>query len=60
MAKKQTFGDKTKNSSAGAKTIIKLVKTEKSSSGFLRFKEEIVAIPNGKNADSVVKELLSK
>ena len=40
--------------------MIKLVKAGKSSSGFLRFNEEIVAIPDGKNADAVVKELLSK
>ena len=60
MAKKQTFGDKTKNSSASSTNIIKLIKTEKSSSGFLRFKEEMIAIADGKNVDSVVKDLLTK
>ena len=60
MAKKQTFGSKTEKGLAKSKSIIKLVKAEKSNSGFLRFKEEILAIPDGKNADSVVKELLSK
>ena len=60
MAKKQTFGDKTEKGSSKSKSIIKLVKTEKSNSGFLRFKEEIIGIPDGKNADSVIKELLSK
>ena len=60
MAKKQTFGSKTEKGLAKSKSIIKLVKTEESKSGSLRFKEEIVAVPDGKNADSVVKELLSK
>ena len=60
MAKKQTFGDKTKRSGAQSKSTIKLVKTEKSQSGFLRFKEMMVAVPDGKDANSVVKELLSK
>tara|TARA_Y100000996_G_C22446485_1_gene612016 strand:+ start:99 stop:281 length:183 start_codon:yes stop_codon:yes gene_type:complete len=60
MAKKQTFGDKTGKSSAKSKSMIKLVKAGKSNTGFLRFKEEIVAVPEDKNADTVVKELLSK
>ena len=60
MAKKQTFGDKTGKSSAKSKSMIKLVKAGQSSSGFLKFKEEIVAVPEGKSADSVVQELLSK
>ena len=60
MAKKQTFGNKTQKGLAKSKTMIKLVKTDKSSlTGSLRFKEEIVAVPDGKNADSVVKEILS-
>ena len=60
MAKKQTFGNKTEKGLAKSKSIIKLVKAEKSKLGSLRFKEEIIAVPDGKNADSVVKELLSK
>ena len=60
MAKKQTFGDKTENSSVKSKSIIKLVKTEKSKAGFLRFKEMIVAVPDGENINSVIKELTSK
>ena len=60
MAKKQTFGSKTEKGLAKARSVIKLVKTEKSKSGFLRFKEEMVAVPDSKNADSIVKELLSK
>ena len=60
MAKKQTFGDKTEKVLNKSKSVIKLVKTEKSNSGFLRFKEEIIVIPDGKNTDSFVKELLSK
>ncbi len=60
MAKKQTFGNKTEKGLAKSKNIIKLVKAEKSKAGSLRFKEEIIAVPDGKNTDSVVKELLSK
>ena len=60
MAKKQTFGDKTGKSSAKSKSMIKLVKTEKSKGGFLRFKEMMVSIPDGENANSVIKELSSK
>ena len=60
MAKKQTFGDKTGKSSAKSKSIIKLVKTEKSKAGFLRFKEMVVAVPDCKNVDSVIKELSPK
>ena len=60
MAKKQTFGNKTEKGLDKSKSIIKLVKTEKSKTGALRFKEEIIAVSDGKNADSVVKELLSK
>ena len=60
MAKKQTFGNKTEKGLAKSKSIIKLVKTEESKTGALRFKEEIIAVTDGKNADSVVKELLSK
>jgi len=60
MAKKQTFGSKTEKGLSKSQSIIKLVRAEKSSSGFLRFREEIVAVPDGKNADSVAKELFSK
>ena len=60
MAKKQTFGSKTEKELTKSKSIIKLVKAEKSNLGFLRFKEEIVAVPDSKNVDAVLKELLSK
>ena len=60
MAKKQTFGDKTGKSSAKSKSMIKLIKTEKSKTGFLRFKEVIVAVPDGQNVNSVIKDLTSK
>tara|TARA_Y100001970_G_scaffold280786_1_gene390347 strand:- start:1398 stop:1586 length:189 start_codon:yes stop_codon:yes gene_type:complete len=59
MAKKQTFGDKVggKNDS---RTFIKLIRSGRSSqTGALRFNEEMVLVPNGKNADAVVKDLLS-
>jgi len=61
MVKTQTFGEKTEKGLSKTKSIIKLIKTEKSlQTGHLRFKEEILAVPDGKNADTFVKELLSK
>ena len=61
MAKKQSFVDKTKKNKETAKSHIKLIRTGRSTkSGALRFYEEIVCVPAGGNADSVVKELLSK
>ena len=60
MAKKQSFSDKT-----GRKTDvnihIKLIRSGRSDkTGALRFNEEMVQIPEGKSADSIVKELLAK
>ena len=60
MAKKQTFGDKIEKSTSKSKSTIKLIRTEKSTSGFLRFKEMMVAVPDGKDAQAIVKEILSK
>jgi hypothetical protein len=60
MAKKQTFGDKA-NSKKNAKDMIKVIKSSKSNdSGTLRFSTEMVRVPDGKSADNVVKEMLSK
>mgnify|MGYP000901325437 CR=1 FL=1 len=43
------------------KNHIKLIRSGKSKkTGALRFYEEMIRIPEGKNADSVVKDLLSK
>ena len=60
MAKKQSFSDKTgRNNSAN--NHIKLIRSGRSiKTGALRFNEEMVQIPDGKNADSIVKELLAK
>ena len=59
MAKKQTFGDK-----VGKKTVknhIKLIRCRRSyKTDALRFNEQMVQIPDGKKADSIVKELLAK
>ena len=59
MAKKQSFGDK-----VGKKdeltNHIKLIRSSRSDkTGALRFNEEMIQIPDGKNADAVVKELLA-
>ena len=59
MAKKQTFGDKIdgKNTS---NTFIKLIRSCRSDkTGALRFNEEMIQVPDGKNADAIVKKLLS-
>ena len=61
MAKKQSFEDKAKKDQGTGKNHIKLIRTGRSEkSGALRFYEDIVCVPDGKNADSVVKELLAK
>ena len=58
MAKKQTFGDKLAKQDA-VKNHIKLIRSDRSEkTGALRFNEEMIAIPDGKSADSVVKELI--
>ena len=61
MAKKQTFSDKVANKGTTEKNHIMLIRTGRSAkSGSLRFYEEMIRIPDGKNADSFVKELLAK
>ena len=61
MAKKQTFGEKVGKQKASSKNHIKLIRSGKSKkTNALRFYEEMVKIPDGKNADSVLKEILSK
>ena len=61
MAKKQTFGDKVGKQKATSKNHLKLIRSNRDAkSGFLRFYDEMVHIPDGTSADTVVKELLSK
>ena len=61
MAKKQSFGEKVGKKEGTAKNHIKLIRTGRAAkSGALRFYEEMIRIPEGKNADSFVKELLAK
>ncbi len=60
MAKKQTFGEKVGQAKRSAKNHLKLIRSGRSKKGTLRFYEEMVQIPDGKNADGYVKELLSK
>jgi len=60
MAKRQSFGDKV-GVKKNAKDIIKVVRASVSAvTGALRFSSEMVRVPNGKSADNVVKELISK
>tara|TARA_B100000315_G_scaffold236248_1_gene251876 strand:+ start:272 stop:463 length:192 start_codon:yes stop_codon:yes gene_type:complete len=61
MAKKQSFGDKVGKKKGTGKNHIKLIRTGRAiKSGALRFYEEMIRVPDGKNADAVVKELLEK
>ena len=62
MAKKQSFSDKTgRKTAVEIRNHIKLIRSGRSDkTGALRFNEEMVHIPDGKSADGVVKELLSK
>ena len=60
MAKKQSFGDKT-GAKKNVKDMIKVVRASSSSiTGSFRFSTEMVRVPDGKSADNVVKELISK
>ena len=59
MAKKQSFGDKVSNKDE-IKNYIKLIRSGRSEkTGALRFNEEMIQIPDGKSADTIVKELLA-
>ena len=59
MAKKQTFGDKVGDKGA-VNSYVKLIRSNRSvKTGALRFNEEMVLIPDGKNADAIVKDLLA-
>jgi len=59
MAKKQSFGDKVGKKDE-IKNYIKLIRSNRSEkTGALRFNEEMIQIPDGKNTDAVVKELLA-
>ena len=61
MAKKQGFGDKVGKKRGTGKNHIKVIRTSRAGkSGALRFYAEMVRIPEGKNADSIVKQLLTK
>jgi len=60
MAKKQSFGEKVGNTKKSSKKHIKLIRSGRSSkTGALRFRGEMVFVPEGKNADGLVKELLA-
>ena len=61
MAKKQAFGDKVGKKKGTGKNHIKVIRTDRAAkTGTLRFYAEMVHVPEGKNADSVVKELLAE
>ena len=61
MAKKQTFGDKTKKNSEKSKTFFKVVRTTKNKdTKGIRFNEEMVGVPSGENADNFIKLFLDQ
>ena len=61
MAKKQSFGDKTKKQSKKSKTYLKIVRISKAKeTGGIRFNEEMVGVPPDDNIDNYVKNYLDK
>jgi hypothetical protein len=60
MAKKQTFGDKTSKQGAKKATYIKVVRAFKTDKGSVSFKNEMLAVPDGKSPESFIKEKKSK
>jgi len=60
MAKKQSFGDKTSKQSAKKGTYIKVVRSFKTNKGSVSFKNEMLAVPEGKAPESFIKEKFSK
>ena len=58
MAKKQTFGDKT-NKSKQTDTRVKLIRTNITDKKSISFSEEMVVIPDGKQPESVLKEVIN-
>ena len=60
MAKNQSFGEKVGQEKKSSKNHIMLIRSGRSNkTGALRFNGEMVQIPEGKNADGLVKELLA-
>ena len=60
MAKKQTFGDKTGKQGTKKGAHIKVIRAFKTDKGSISFKNEMLAIPDGKNPESFIKEKFSK
>ena len=59
MAKKQTFGDKTKKAGEKAKSFFKIVRAKKNNeTEGIRFNEEMVGVPAGENAENFIKKYL--
>ena len=59
MPKKQSFSDKIEHKNA-VLNHIKLIRSGRSEkTGALRFNDEMIQIPEGKNTDAIVKELLA-
>ena len=60
MAKKQTFGDKTDKQNAKKGTYVKVIRALKTKKGAISFKNEMLAVPDGKTPESYLKEKISK
>ena len=60
MAKKQSFSDKTAGKATISRNRVKLIKsTLSSTNNSIRFSEEMVAIPEGKAVEAVLKEIIN-
>ncbi len=58
MAKKQTFGDKS-NKSKQTDIRVKLIRTNITDKKSISFSEEMVTIPDGKQPESVLKDVIN-
>ena len=59
MAKKQTFEDKLNKDSANSLVRVKVVHVNNVNDKSIRFKGKMYSVPDGKNPDQFVKELIS-
>ena len=61
MAKNQSFGNKIGKQKSSSNHHIKLIRAGRASkTGALRFYEEVVHVPDGKNAEIVAKDFFSR
>ena len=59
MAKKQTFEDKLNKDSTNPLIRIKVIHVDNPNNKSMRFKGKMYSVPDGKNPDQFVKEVIS-